>query len=160
MHSDWWTPGRGQFFLTVDPLRDVSKSTLNEEIAPLEMSLIPAAETEALLTAGQDFRKHEPELPIELRASRVKRGPRDPTGEMTMSRSMNHCNYHFEVGVPSVSPRVEQMTHVVAEARQNPVTHRCSWTSCSSPRPNTVTSNLPFPSWCWWIAFLAECCAR
>ena len=74
---------------------------------------------------------------------------------MTKSHSMNHCTCQFEIGVPSVSPHVEQMTHFVAEARQNQVTHRCSWIFCFSLGAKTVTSNLPLPSWCWWIAFPA-----
>ena len=57
-----------QFFLTVHSLRDVSKSEPHDEISPLEVSLIPVAETEALLPAEQDRKKHEPDLPIELRA--------------------------------------------------------------------------------------------
>ena len=67
-------------FLTDESLRDVSKTLLYDEITPLEVSLIPVSETEALLPAEQDKKKHEPfDVPIEIRAPQVKRGPRDPT---------------------------------------------------------------------------------
>ena len=36
------------------------------------------------------------------------------------------------------------------------VTHKCSWTFGLSLGMKTVTSNLPLPSWCWWIEFLAR----
>ena len=73
--------GRGQVFLTVDSLRQVSKTWLHDEIAPLYVSLIPDAETEAVTPADHDRKKHEPSLPIELRAPRVKKGSRYPTDD-------------------------------------------------------------------------------
>ena len=42
---------------------------------------MPDAESEALLPAAHDRKKHRPDLPTELRASRVKRGQRDPTDD-------------------------------------------------------------------------------
>ena len=125
------------------------KTLLYDEITPLEVSLIPVSETEALLPAEQDKKKHEPfDLPIEIRAPQVKRDQEIP--QMTKSHSMNHCSCHPEIGVPSLSNRLEQMTHTVAEAKQNEVTHKCSWTFCLSLGTNSVTRNLPSPSWCWW----------
>ena len=41
---------------------------------------------------------------------------------MTKAHSMNHCTCHFEISFFSAPPRMEQMTHLVAEARQNQVT--------------------------------------
>ena len=74
--------GPGQSFLTAESLRDVSKTLLYDEITPLEVSLIPVSETEAFLPAEQDKKKHEPfDLPIEIRAPQVKRGPRDSTDD-------------------------------------------------------------------------------
>ena len=54
------------------------------------MSLIREAETEALMSTEQDKKKHEPDLPIELRAPRAKRGPRDPThDEVTLHEPLH-----------------------------------------------------------------------
>ena len=62
VNSDGWPSlerGCGQFFATLDSLCDVSKTLLYDEISPLEVSLIPVAETEALLPAERDGKKHE-----------------------------------------------------------------------------------------------------
>ena len=61
--------------------------------------------------------------------STIKRDQEIP--QMTKTHSMNHYSCHFEIAVPSVSQRVEQMTHIAVEARQNQMTHKCSWTSDS-----------------------------
>ena len=108
--------GRRLFFLSVDSLRGVSKTWLHDEIAPLEVSLIPEAGSEALLPSDHDREKHEPDLPIELRAPRVKRGPRDPTDD--------EVTQHEPVA-PAISKLVSHL-------------HRRAWCGRSTRRRDTA----------------------
>ena len=85
--------GRERFFLTVVSIRDVSKTWFHDEIASLEVSWIPEAETGALLPADHDEKKHEPDLPIELRALRVKRRPRDFTHDEDIQHEPLHLPF-------------------------------------------------------------------
>ena len=86
--------GPGQSFLTAESLRDVSNTLLYDEITPLEVSLIPVSETEVLLPAEQDKKKHEPfDVPIEIRAPQVKRGPSDPTDDDVTKHEPLHLSF-------------------------------------------------------------------
>ena len=146
VHSDGWTAleaGTGTWTILSDSLRDASKTLLYAEVAPTEVSLIPVAETEALLPAEQDRKRHQPDLPIELK---------DPTDDNVTQ-------------LEALQPPVRNWCHISISARGPDDPHsRGDEAERSDPQLQldfkTVTSNLPSPSWCWWIAFLAECLTR
>ena len=106
----------GSSFLTVDSLFEVSLG-------------FSKGETEALPPANHDRKNHEPDLPIELRAPRVKRGPRGPTADEISQHEPLHLP--FRSWCP-ISIAVRGPDDPQWRRGEDDVTHRCSWTFCFS----------------------------